>query len=309
MRKALLSTAVAEQRQSLLRAVATLPDDAWDVVCPNPAAAQGVVRLDEPVRTVRDLVAHVCVVDGLSLGANPVRPWDALWRLEMPSGWDRRRVMPFLDLSPSDLLGVLARSGDRVVRMVSATPPAMGRLPVTGPFGRQPLVQLVTQRVLHEWLHERDVVDAIAGGPPRRVPSPQPAVAEAIVDVILAMMPEQVLPRADADGGVVRLIIDIDSGASNDDGVVGARRVWAADFARRHYGPRVVVSPDATVRMDAATLALLTNGRWDRVGWGNCVMIDGDEALGKLLLDAIRRPIRSLPSPGLDDDRTVTTSP
>ena len=287
MRKSVLSNAISEQRQSLLALVATMPDDAWSRRCPVPTPPKGVTRLEEPVRTVRDLVAHLCVVDGLALDANVARPWNALRRLEMPSGWDRRRLAPFLELSADELVLVLARGGERFGRMVAAAPPALGRLPVAGPFGRQPLTQLVTRRVLHEWLHERDIADATQA-PPHGIPQPSPAVAEAMVDAVLAMLPEQVLPKTAADGGVVRLIIDL---VADPDGHIGlGRRVWAADFTRRQYGPRVIATPDTTVRVDAGTLALLANGRADRLGANALLLVEGDQHLGETLLDAVRTP-------------------
>ena len=292
MRKAILLAAVAEQRETLLTAVSSLPDEAWATRCPNPAPPQGVTRLEEPVRTVRDLVAHICVVDGIALDAGVTRPWSALRRLEMPRGWDRRRLTPFLELPPQDLADVLARSGERFERMVAAAPTALGRVPMAGPFGRQSLSQLVAQRVLHEWLHERDIIDGLAGGAVGHVAPPPAAVAAAMVDAVLTSLPAEVLPRTDADHGVVRLIIDI--GNQADAVQVGPQRMWAADFTRRQYGPRVVATPDTVVQIDAATLALLANGRADRLGAEPALHIEGSEALGRALLAAIRCPDKDL---------------
>ena len=299
MRKSILLAAVAEQRETLLAAVSCLPDEAWDTRCPNPAPPQGVRRLEEPRRTVRDLVAHICVVDGIGLDAGVTRPRNALRRLEMPRGWDRRRLAPFLELPPRDLAAVLARSGERFERMVRAAPSALGRVSVAGPFGRKSLSRQVTRRVLHEWLHERDITDGLAGGRMQEIPAPSAAVAAAMVDAVLASLPAEVLPRTAADHGVVRLIIDL--GGQADTGRVGPQRMWAADFTRRQYGPRVVATPDATVQIDAATLALLANGRAHRMAAEPGLRIEGIEALGHALLDAIRCPERDLACVDLSD--------
>ena len=292
MRKSILLAAVAEQRETLLAAVSSLRAEAWDRRCPNPAPPQGVTRIEEPHRTVRDLVAHICVVDGIALDASVTRPWNALRRLEMPRGWDRRRLAPFLELPPQDLATVLARSGERFGRMVEAAPSALGRVPVAGPFGRKSLSQLVTRRVLHEWLHERDITDGLAGGQTQEIPAPSAAVAAAMVDAVLASLPAEVLPRTAADHGVVRLIINL--GGEAHHGRVGPQRIWAADFTRRQYGPRVIATPDTTVQIDAPALALLANGRADRMAAEPALRIEGIEALGHALLDAIRCPERDL---------------
>lgn len=280
--------------------VSSLPDVAWDRPCPNPAPPQGVTRLDEMRRTVRDLVAHICVVDGLALDAGVSRPWNALRRLEMPRGWDLRRLTPFLELPPSDLVDVLARGGERFERMVHTAPPALGRVPVAGPFGRQSMAQLINRRVLHEWLHERDIVDGTADLTPPRAGAPAPVVAAAMVDAVLAGLPAEVLPRTEADHGVVRLIIEL--GGRTDAGKVSQQRIWAADFTRRQYGPRVVATPDATVLIDAAALALLANGRADRLPADTQVRIEGDAGLGQALLTAIRCPHRDLACPDSGDE-------
>lgn len=285
-----LACAVYEQREALLRRVAVLSDDQWDLVCPAPAPPPGVVRLDEPRRTVREIVAHLLVVDDLVLGGSALRSLGGLRRLEHPGAWDRRRVEPLAASPVAELVTLLADRGQRFGRLVAAAPPAVRRLPVAGPHGRQPLAGLLSRRVLHEWLHEQDIAAAV----PSELAAAEMsfAVACAATDAVLRLLPDAVLPRTNVAGGVLRLVVDLDNGSHQ-------RRIWGLDFSRRQYGPRVLGPAHATIRTTATALALLANGRGPRIETEQCVDIDGDSAMASAFLDALVTPGAPVPCLGL----------
>ena len=297
MRKDTFVAAVYDQRAALLRRVATLADADWDAVCPAPAPPADVVRLDTPRRTVREVIAHLLVVDDLVLRGGAVR---SLRRLEHPGGWDLRRVGPLARQSPTDLVTMLARRGERFGRLVSNAPAAAHRVPVPGPFGRLPLGSLIGRRVLHEWLHEQDI--AAATGAHLSLPS-SAAVGRVLAETVLAMLPAEALPCIDADQGVVRIIAD----ATGTDSAGNAERVvWGIDFARRQYGPRVLRPADATIRVEAAALALMAHGRGERLGSQPCVQVEGDDGLARCVLDALES--RATPAPCVDVAAHATAS-
>lgn len=302
MRNDRLIASVLQQRESLLRRVAALADAQWDIVCPAPAAPSDVVRLDEPQRTVREIVAHLLVVDAMVLRGATLRAGSPQRGLEHPGAWDLRRIQPIAAGPPAELVAQLAASGKRFGRLVGSAPAPVRRIPVRGPFGRQPLAQLITRRVLHEWLHEHDIA-AATGSAPAAGPLPTtPAVAEALADALLQLLPTDVLPRTGHASGVVRLVLEL-----GEDGAGGAlRSIWGLDFDRRQYGPRVVQPADATVRVQATALALLVHGRSDRLAGGSCVDVEGDSDLAAGLLHALGAP--RAPTPCLGAVRTVTAT-
>ena len=272
-----LVCATFEQREALLRRMAALPDAAWGLACPVPRPPSDVVRLDEPHRAVRDVIAHLLLIDEMVLRGGALRAWSGIRKLEHPGAWDLRRIQPLAALDVAQLVTLLARQGERFGRVIGAAPSALRRVPVPGPFGRLPLASLVGRRVLHEWLHEHDVAVATQAG----VPQMSTAVSCVVADAVLQLLPAVGLPRLAVEQGVVRVVVNCTPSAAGS-----VRRIWGIDFARRQYGPRVVRRADAVIRVDAAALALLTNGRGDRIAAGACPEVEGDADLGKQLLEA-----------------------
>ena len=257
--------------------MARLADAAWDLPCPVPQPPADVVRLDEPRRRVRDVVAHLLLIDEMVLRGGALRAWSGIRRLEHPGAWNLRRIEPLAALDVADLVTLLARHGERFGRVIGAAPAALRRVPLPGPFGRLALSSLVGRRVLHEWLHEHDVASATNAAAPQM----STAVSCVAADAVLQLLPAGGLPGMDLEQGVVRVVVDCGAAGSGS-----VRRIWGIDFARRQYGPRVVRPPDAVIRVDAAALALLTNGRGDRVATTSCPDLEGDADLGRSLLEA-----------------------
>lgn len=272
-----LVCATFEQREALLRRMARLTDDAWDLACPVPAPPADVVRLEPPSRTVRGVIAHLLLIDEMVLRGGALRAWSGIRRLEHPGAWDLRRIQPLAALDVAELVTRLARSGERFGRVIGAAPSALRRVPVPGPFGRLPLSSLVGRRVLHEWLHEHDIAMATqTSAPEMSLP-----VGVVVADAVLQLLPAVGLPRVAAGQGVVKLVVTCGRHAG-----ATTRRIWGVDFARRQYGPRVLRPADAVIRVEAGALALLTNGRGDRLPPGACPDVEGDADLGRQLLDA-----------------------
>ena len=289
-----LAGAVYEQRKLLLRRISTLSTADWDLVCPAPAPAADVVRLDAPRRTVREVVAHLVVVDDMVLGGGALRAWAGLRRLEHPGGWDLRRIAPLAQRPAAELVALLAQRHERFSRLVAEAPGAVRRLPVPGPFGRQPLAGVLGRRVLHEWLHEQDIAAAAEASP---VVAMSPSVAAVATDALLRLLPEAVLPRMSLKAGVVRLVVDLTDERAAGGGV--QRCIWGLDFSRRQYGPRVLAPPDATIRLAAPALAMLMYGRSERVGSGCPVDVAGDQQVADDFLSMLTTPGTAAPCPGI----------
>jgi hypothetical protein len=152
-----------------------------------------------------------------------------------------------------------------------------------GPFGRQPLLQVLAMRVVHEWLHERDL--AAAQG--TAAPPPDEAVAELLADVVLCALPVATLPRVRREQGVVRLEVAIHPGP---EGGPPRQRVYSVDFARRQYGPRVMATPDATVSLTAEGLVLLATHRSSSDDPALGLRVTGARDLAAAVVDAITMP-------------------
>lgn len=273
----------------MLRRLDGLGEADWEQVCPAPAPAADVVRLDDPQRSVREVVAHLLVSDEIVLRGGSIRALTGRGGLEHPGAWDLRRIAPLASAPPAELVALLAERGRRFGRLVRAAPAPLRRIPVRGPFGRQAPAQLVTRRVLHEWLHEQDIAAAAPGADSG--PTAAPAVAEAVADAVLGLLPGDVLPRIALAEGVVRLLVEF-----GGDGSQGQHRCeWGLDFGRRQYGPRVLRRPATTITMAATTLALLAHGRSERLPAEPCVDVEGDGELAEALLGAFGAPRATAP--------------
>lgn len=283
MRKATAVAALRGQRLATISFLASLPDAAWE----RPGGeADG--------RDVQSLAAHLVVADEALLAGRWLSGRKGARRLASGIGRHDGGIAAWASASPGEILAALARNGDRVAALVSATPSAAVNLRAPRAQGRrQFLLQALGRRVLHEYSHRDDI--ATVAGTAGELAAPSRPVADALAFTVLQQLPIEILPAIALDVGVVRVAIDPMSADDRPPHVRHAappgRRTWSFDFARKQYGPRVSARPDTTIVVAAGALALLHTGRrcWRELAPAQ-LSIAGDAALGGVLLDAAAAP-------------------
>jgi uncharacterized protein (TIGR03083 family) len=261
---------LADQRRATLALLADLPAEAWEAPCLPPWR-------------VRDVVAHLVAIDTAAVTGRLLPLLRAAGGRDDVERWNDRVVGEADDGPPLALLAELDRAGERLVAVAARLPAPAWRLPVRTVFGRHPLVFLPARRVLDEWVHGVDIARAAGIDRAGHVPRPD-LLATAVLDALPTLvLPALTAPGSGLTAGVVRLVVG--TGALDDDGEHVPRRTWSVDVARRHYGPRVTATPDATLRLHAAALALLVERR--PVGAYGPVVVEGDAALGSRLRDSL----------------------
>ena len=275
MKKARGLEAMRAQRERTRVLLAGLAPQDWDLPC-------------LPGWAVRDVVAHLVASDQASVTGAIARPLLGSSDRSVIERWNDRAVLRWRERPPAELIDARMRWGARAERFGRLVPGALSQMPVGTPYGRQPLAFLLYLRVWDEWVHEQDVRWAL-GEPRGDVPAAPPLeIAEALVAMVLAVLPRKGLPQVARSVGVARLVVDPSvPGAA----VTGRPVVWGVDFARRQYGARVTAAPDAEIRVHAAALALLLGSRLDwrelDAAW---LTVDGDQELAAAFLDAVPLP-------------------
>lgn len=264
MRKAPATAALRAQRRATLRRLSQLPDPGWDAPC-------------LPGWRIRDVVAHLVAVDEASVKGRILPALRADGR-DAFERWNDASITGWADRSPEELCDALERWGDRLFTLAHRMPSAAAQVPFRAWFGRLPLLFLVYRRVLDEWVHECDIAWASCPDGSREPASAEPGVPDVLAAAVLYPLPHLALPRMERATGVVRLVVE----TGNE-----RRRTWGVDFARRQYGPRVTARPDAVVRVDAGTLALLAEGRWSLADLGQRLTVEGDDGAARDLLHAL----------------------
>ena len=270
--------ALRGQRSATIHRLGLLDDGEWDRTSPVTVGTDGLLP------TVREIAAHLILTDEAILSA---RTLIARIRSGGDHRWDAAEIERRAAQTPGQLLASLATSRDRMARLASSSIRMAGGRPLRGTTGRQPLEQWWCRRVLHEWLHEQDIADATGG----QGDLPVAHVASVLTDAVLRDLPFTALPRADLPTGIVRLMVDTSPRLAPDDGIPVAmpgRRTWSVDFARKHFGPRVVGIPDATVWLQAAGLAFLAGSRRQVDELAPFLLrVEGDRDLARGLLDVV----------------------
>lgn len=266
MRKTPVVAALRTQRAATLGRLATLSDAGWELAC-------------LPGWRVRDVAAHLLAVDEASLTGRLHKAVSAARDRREFESWNEVSLAPWSDWAPGELIDALERCGDRLARFVARTPSALLQMPLRGWYGRQPLLFLHYRRVLDEWVHECDIAWADGSRTAGDPVIPPPEVPDVLAAAVLSSLPHLGLSRGTRTSGVVRLVVE-----TGED----ARRTWSVDFARRQYGSRITARPDAVVRTDACTLALVAEGRvsWEGPGRGRFA-VEGDDATAMALLDVV----------------------
>jgi uncharacterized protein (TIGR03083 family) len=262
MGRGTLVAALREQRRVTLDLLAGLDEAAWEQPCLPPWR-------------VRDVVTHLIALDSAAVTGRLLPFLRTAKDRRDIERWNEQVVGRAAAVPSSRLLEDLERVGARLATVSARIPRLLWRIPVRTVFGRHPLHFLLARRVLDEWVHSVDVARAAGLPEPRPVPH-----ADVLAPAVLDALPALALSGLDVSAGVVRLVAR--TGELHDEGEHEPRRTWGIDFARRHYGPRVTATPDATVRLHAAALALLVEGR--EVGGYGPVLLEGDEELARRTL-------------------------
>ncbi|MEX0657775.1 MAG: maleylpyruvate isomerase N-terminal domain-containing protein [Egibacteraceae bacterium] len=264
MRKASVVAALRSQRAATLTRLAALPDHSWDATC-------------LPGWRVRDVAAHLVAMDEASVTGRLIPAVRGARDRQEFERWNDVGLASWSERSPFELLDALERWGERLARLAGRLPSAALRVPVSGWYGRQPLLFLLYRRVLDEWVHECDV--AWMAGSRAEPAAAGSEVSDVLAAAVLSTLPHLGLPRTPRTSGVARLVVHVGE---------DHWQTWGVDFARRQYGARVTARPDVVVRTDACTLALLMEDRWS---WSRVprdrLSMDGDELVASDLLDAI----------------------
>lgn len=263
-----LASALEAQRSATLDLLRAVPAGDWARPCLPPWR-------------VHDVVAHLVAVDEAAVTRRllPLMRSGGGADLER---WTVEAVAGLADVEPAELLARLAQAGARLAGVVARVPRLAMRVQVRTVYGRRPLAVLVCRRIVDEWVHSADIAASVPAVPAPPTQSAVPrAVGDALATGVLDTLPALVLPRLDVRAGVLRLVV----WTGPPDEAHGPRRTWGIDFARRQYGPRVTARPDTTVRLHAATLALLAEGRlrWAE-GRVPDVVVEGDVTLADHVL-------------------------
>jgi uncharacterized protein (TIGR03083 family) len=264
MRKAEAVAALREQRSATLAQLAGLDEPAWERPC------LGSWR-------VREVVAHLLAIDTAAVTGRLLPLLRSARGRADVERWNDRAVSSSDAQAPEVLLAELERAGERLLAVAQRLPAAVWKLPIRTVFGRHPLAFLAARRVVDEWVHTVDIARASGSG---AVATPCPDVlARGVLDALPALS----LPEVPEGVGVIRLVVGTDQRVELEEHT--SRVTWSVDLARRHYGERVTATPDATVRLHAAALALLVEGRTPE-GFG-AMEVSGDEQLAASLLGAL----------------------
>jgi uncharacterized protein (TIGR03083 family) len=265
MRKAEAIEALRGQRRATLALLATLEDDLWDRTC------SGTWR-------IRDVIAHLITIDVAAVSGRLLPLLRGAGGRAQAERWNDRAVAGAADERPSVLLAELEQAGERLVGRAQRLPAGAWKAPIRTVFGRHPVGFLAARRVLDEWVHDVDIARAAGRGPV------DVGLPEVLAAATLGALPALALPALAVPTGVVRLVVGVGPELEVDGHAL--RRTWSVDFARRHYGERVTAAPQATIRLHAAALALLVEGRSPE-GYGG-IEVEGDEELADVLLAGLR---------------------
>ena len=228
-----------------------------------------------PGWTVRDHVAHITDLESILVGltrADHVVPDGLPYIRNQPGvfmevGVDARRGVP-----PADLLAeyreVTAERIAGLATLEDSQLDEMGR----GLFGESKIRSILAIRVFDLWAHEQDIRRAL-GEPGGLGGVPAAHSRERMLMGAGNKAQERLRPPA---GMVI---------AFNVTGPGGALRSITFDGERGRAGATVPEAPASTLRLDLPTLTVLACGRSDDPGARSRVIVEGDQNLGRLVLE------------------------
>ncbi|MFI5287060.1 MAG: maleylpyruvate isomerase family mycothiol-dependent enzyme [Candidatus Dormibacteria bacterium] len=228
-----------------------------------------------PGWTVRDHVAHITDIESILIGRPRVEhavPEGLPYIRNQPGafmeiGVDARRGVPLADLL-AEYRDVTTERLAGLGTLEDSQLDEMGR----GLFGEAKVRSILAIRVFDLWAHEQDIRRALDE------PGGLDGVAAAHSRERMLMgagneLQERIAPAA---GTVV--VFDVT-------GTGGALRAISFDGARGRAGATVPAAPTSTLRLDLATLTVLTCGRQDDPDARSRVVVEGDQNIGALVLE------------------------
>jgi uncharacterized protein (TIGR03083 family) len=240
-----------------------LPDDAW------------ATPTDLPGWDVHACAAHTAHLEAVLAGA-PEETVDVgqpahvtgLMGLYTEQGVVARR-----DRTPAELVEEIRTSAAARLAELRADPPTDASAAPTRVFGGVPWDwrTLLRNRPLDVWMHEQDVRRAV--GMPGGTDSPQAAHT---VDYLSESLGFVLVKKVGAPAGT-SVVLEVDGHAPAAYAV--------SDEGRGVRLPEPPAEPTARLRMDRATFAVLAGGR--RAALPGEVVIEGDEALGRAVVDGL----------------------
>ncbi|HVC41629.1 MAG TPA: maleylpyruvate isomerase N-terminal domain-containing protein [Candidatus Saccharimonadales bacterium] len=228
-----------------------------------------------PGWTVRDHVAHIADLESILIGrprAEHVVPEGLPYIRNQPGafmeiGVDARRAVPMPDLL-AEYRDVTTGRMARLATLEDAQLDQMGR----GFFGESRVRSLLAIRVFDLWSHEQDMRRAL------RRPGGLDGVPAAHSRERMLMSAGNALQERLGPPAGTSIVFDVT-------GPGGALRSITFTGTRGLAGAAITESPSSRLRLDLPTLTVLTCGRADDPGARSRVVIEGDQNLGRLVLE------------------------
>ncbi len=251
--------AVKAERRRTLALLRTLDPSAFD----TPTALPGW--------RVREVVAHLVTLDKATvLGANLFVVFASMARIER---WNERQVPKWANRPVPELLIGLDRWGRRLSGLYRAIPEVLYRVRVPTYLGRAPLGILMWSRAYDEWVHRQDVRRSLA------MPDEDVDLVPA-AEYVLTAIGIDALPRLRGrSGGIVVSLKDLPLPA------------WRFDLRTGRSGPDESNEPAAariSVSAPAFVMAAAGRGSFDTLLADGTLSVEGDEAVGREFLRAVR---------------------
>jgi uncharacterized protein (TIGR03083 family) len=228
-----------------------------------------------PGWTVRDHVAHITDLESILIGrprAEHVVPEGLPYIRNKPGefmeiGIDARRHVPLADLL-AEYRDVTEQRMARLASLEDSQLDQMGR----GFFGESKLRSLLAIRVFDLWSHEQDIRRAL------HEPGGLDGIAAAHSRERMLMGAGNKLQERVGPPAGTSIVFDVS-------GPGGALRSITFDGERGQAGASMPDLPTSTLRLDLPTLTVLGCGRTDDPGAGSRVVVEGDQNLGRLVLE------------------------
>ncbi|MBW3659190.1 MAG: maleylpyruvate isomerase N-terminal domain-containing protein [Actinobacteria bacterium] len=226
-----------------------------------------------PGWSVLDVFRHLATSDrGSVLGVHllhfrPGRDFDAFERV------NDDLVAEVRDEARGQVRDDLATWGSRLATITGLVPRPLAKVMIPTAFGRVPLSWMGGLRLYDEWVHQRDVTQALG----RPDPPMDDRLRGLLAEFQLRALPGGPLRQVDHRDGVVELRFrDVD------------RTPWRFDLRRHEFGAFVRAAPTVSVVADVPSWCLLAGARRSWRELPGIEVTGRDEAAAAALLDVVR---------------------